>query len=254
MQASRLFKKIFLKLNKSGGGACIDLFCTDEKNHSCMGFADSPVSLAFGDLHCSELYYRQDWRQCYGVPCASRLLRSELNYFSILLGLDWFIPCSLIYFVPSPKELIDYLLGKTKAGLGHNPLGALSVLGLLFSVGLQAVTGLFANDDIAFEGPFAKYVSNDTVQLLTSIHHINENILIILIALHLCAIVYYQKFKGENLIKPMLVGDKEIDPSEQAKYLPSDLGQASRDGGLQRGLALLLLSLLALILVYFIKG
>ncbi|WP_231970609.1 hypothetical protein [Polynucleobacter necessarius] len=127
-------------------------------------------------------------------------------------------------------------------------------MGLLFSVGLQAVTGLFANDDIAFEGPFAKYVSNDTVQLLTSIHHINENILIILIALHLCAIVYYQKFKGENLIKPMLVGDKEIDPSEQAKYLPSDLGQASRDGGLQRGLALLLLSLLALILVYFIKG
>jgi hypothetical protein len=50
----------------------------------------------------------------------------------------------------------------------------------------------------------------------------------------------------------MLLGDKELDPSEEAKYLPADLGQASRDGGLQRGFALLLLSLIAVILGYFI--
>lgn len=157
-------------------------------------------------------------------------------------------------FIPSPTELFGYLSGKTKAGLGHNPLGALSVLALLLSVGVQAVTGLFANDDIAFEGPFAKYVSNSTVGLLTSIHNANEWVLIALIALHLCAILYYQKFKSENLIKPMLLGDKEIDPSEEAKYLPADLGQASRDGGLQRGFALLLLSLIAVILGYFITN
>jgi cytochrome b len=157
-----------------------------------------------------------------------------------------------IHFVPSPNGLINYLSGKTKAGLGHNPLGALSVLALLCSVGLQAVTGLFANDDIAFEGPFSKHVSRGTVELLTSIHYFNEKILIALIAIHLCAIFYYQKFKGENLIKPMLLGDKEIDPSEEAKYLPSDLGQASKDGGLQRGLALLLLSLIAVVLSYLI--
>ena len=155
-------------------------------------------------------------------------------------------------FIPSPMGLLNYLSGKAKAGLGHNPLGALSVLALLFSVSVQAVTGLFANDDIAFEGPFAKYVSNSTVGLLTSIHHANESVLIVLIALHLCAILYYQKFKSENLIKPMLLGDKEIDPSEEAKYLPTDLGQVSKDGGLQRGFALLLLSLIAVTLGYFI--
>ena len=159
-----------------------------------------------------------------------------------------------IHLVPSPKGLMNYLSGKTKAGLGHNPLGALSVLALLFSVGLQAVSGLFANDDIAFEGPLAKHVSNGMVELLTSIHHQNEKILIILIAVHLCAIFYYQKIKGENLIKPMLLGDKEIDPSEEAKYLPSDLGQASKDGGWQRGLALLLLSLIAVLLGYLITN
>ncbi len=157
-------------------------------------------------------------------------------------------------FIPSPMGLFNYLSGKTRAGLGHNPLGALSVLALLFSVGVQAVTGLFTNDDIAFEGPFAKYVSNSTVGLLTSIHYANEWVLIALIALHLCAILYYQKFKSENLIKPMLLGDKEIDPSEEAKYLPADLGQTSKDGGLQRGFALLVLSLIAVILGYFITN
>ena len=175
-----------------------------------------------------------------------------LIVFRICWGVIGSHHARFINFVPSPKGLISYLSGKTKAGLGHNPLGALSVVGLLFSVGLQAVTGLFANDDIMFEGPFAKYVSNSTVEFLTSIHYFNEKILIILIALHLCAILYYQKFKGENLVKPMVLGDKEIDPSEEVKYLPSDLGQASKDGGLQRGFALLLLSLIAVILGYFI--
>jgi cytochrome b len=177
-----------------------------------------------------------------------------LIIFRVCWGLVGSHHARFIYFVPSPKGLVNYILGKTKAGLGHNPLGALSVLALLFSLGLQATTGLFANDDIAFEGPFAKYVSNDMVQFLTSIHYFNEKVLIILIALHLCAILYYQKFKGENLIKPMLLGDKEIDPSEEAKYLPADLGQASKDGGLQRGFALLLLSLIAVILGYFITN
>ena len=177
-----------------------------------------------------------------------------LIIFRICWGLIGSHHARFINFVPSPKGLLAYVSGKTKAGLGHNPLGALSVLALIASVSLQAVTGLFANDDISFEGPFAKHVSNRVVELLTSIHHFNEKVLIILIVLHLCAILYYQKFKGENLIKPMLLGDKEIDPSEEAKYLPADLGHASKDGGLQRGLALLLLSLIAVILGYFITA
>ena len=177
-----------------------------------------------------------------------------LIIFRICWGLIGSHHARFINFVPSPKGLLNYLSGKAKVSLGHNPLGALSVLALLFSIGLQGVTGLFANDDIAFEGPLAKYVSNEAVTLLTSIHHQNEKVLIILIVVHLCAIFYYQKFKGENLIKPMLLGDKEIDPSEEAKYLPSDLGQASKDGAWQRGLALLLLSLIAVILGYFITN
>jgi len=178
----------------------------------------------------------------------------SLIVFRILWGFVGSYHARFIHFVPSPKGLIHFLMGKAKAGLGHNPLGALSVLALLFSVSLQAATGLFANDDIAFEGPFAKYISSGTVELLTSIHRQNQIVLIILIALHLCAILYYQKFKGENLIKPMLGGDKEIDLGETEMNLSADLGHASKDGSLQRGFALLLLSLIAVTLSYFIAS
>ncbi|MEY3865369.1 MAG: hypothetical protein RL234_860 [Pseudomonadota bacterium] len=71
-------------------------------------------------------------------------------------------------FIPTPKRLIAYLRGGMGDSLGHNPLGALSVIALLLAVLIQASTGLFADDDIFFQGPFAKYVSNATVAFLTS--------------------------------------------------------------------------------------
>jgi hypothetical protein len=52
----------------------------------------------------------------------------------------------------------------------------------------------------------------------------------------------------------MISGDKEIDPSEEANYLPSDLGRASQDGALQRCIALVLLSLIAVVVGYFITS
>ncbi len=53
-------------------------------------------------------------------------------------------------FIPSPSRLITFLRGETDGGLGHNPLGALSVIALLAVVLIQALTGLFADDDIFF--------------------------------------------------------------------------------------------------------
>ena len=74
-----------------------------------------------------------------------------------------------------------------------------------------------------------------------------------LITIHIAAIWFYKKFKGENLLKPMIYGDKEIDPSEEAHYLPSDLGQASKDGMIQRTMALVLLSLIAIVVGYLLS-
>src|SRR5690349_7004915 len=46
-------------------------------------------------------------------------------------------------FVPTPARVAAYLKGAWR-GVGHNPLGALSVIALLLLVAAQVFTGLFA--------------------------------------------------------------------------------------------------------------
>jgi cytochrome b len=153
-------------------------------------------------------------------------------------------------FLPTRAAILAYIQGKAPHYLGHNPIGALSVFALLFVLCVQVVTGLFVDDEIAFQGPLAKYVPNAVVSFLSEMHEGNQVVIYTLITIHIAAIWFYKKFKGENLVKPMIVGDKEIDPSEEANYLPSDLGQPSKDGVLQRALALVLLSVIAVVVGY----
>lgn len=155
-------------------------------------------------------------------------------------------------FIPTRRAILEYLQGRTVRVLGHNPIGALSVFALLFVLSVQVITGLFVDDEIAFQGPLAKYVPNFIVSFLSEIHEGNQVVIYTLITIHISAIWFYKKFKGENLIKPMLTGDKEIDPSEEASYLPSDLGQPSKDGVMQRTIALILFSTIAIVVGYLI--
>jgi cytochrome b len=109
-------------------------------------------------------------------------------------------------FVRGPGAVIAYLRGAPQTP-GHNALGALSVLALLAAVGFQAASGLFADDEIAFEGPLAFQVSSATSSLLTTMHRWNEKVILVLVALHLAAIVYYRFARGQDLVTPMIVGD-----------------------------------------------
>lgn len=141
-------------------------------------------------------------------------------------------------FIPRPSAIGAYVRG-TWRGQGHNPLGALSVLGLLGLLGLQAVTGLFATDDIAFRGPLAMVVSDGTSQWLSSLHRLNVTFLIALVVLHLAAILFYTLVKKENLILPMISGAKE---EEEEGALPVE------GGGLLPFLFALILTLAAVVL------
>ena len=114
-------------------------------------------------------------------------------------------------FVRGPGAIMSYLRGQWN-GVGHNPLGALSVVGMLTVLLAQGLTGLFANDDIAFRGPYAMLLSDDTSTWITSLHKDNVWVLGFLIAAHLGAIAFYARVKKDNLIKPMLVGYKEMNP------------------------------------------
>ena len=116
-------------------------------------------------------------------------------------------------FVPRLSSLRAYLRGDWQ-GVGHNPLGALSVLALLAMICVQAATGIFSNDDIAFSGPLVDLVDKSLSDWLTGIHRWSINILIALIVLHLAAIVFYTKVKKDNLVRPMLTGWKNVQPGQ----------------------------------------
>jgi cytochrome b len=88
---------------------------------------------------------------------------------------------------------------------------------LLASLLVQGGTGLFANDDIMIEGPLAKHVSKDTSDLLTRVHHLNFNVLLALVVIHVGAALFYLFVKRDNLILPMVTGRKEVPPDSPAQ-------------------------------------
>jgi cytochrome b len=95
--------------------------------------------------------------------------------------------------------------------VGHNPLGALSVIALLLFCFLQATLGLMSDDEIAATGPFVSKIPGSWVSLATFIHtEVTKIVLIGLVLLHIAAILWYRFKRDENLITPMIVGDKVL--------------------------------------------
>jgi len=117
-------------------------------------------------------------------------------------------------FVHAPATVLAYIKGRglPEHTVGHNPLGAGSVLALLFFLLGQVLSGSLSSDEIAFSGPLTRFVSNATVSLATTYHkEIGKTILIVLVLLHVGAIVYYRISKNQNLAAAMLHGDKELE-------------------------------------------
>lgn len=167
-----------------------------------------------------------------------------LVVFRIVWGLVGSTYARFSSFLPTPASIGAYLRGQWH-GHGHNPLGALSVLGMLALIAVQVSTGLFANDDIAFQGPLASLIDKEFSDTLTGYHKLAINFLIAMIVLHLCAIAFYALIKKDNLIKPMVDGWKVIEAETPA----SD--RSARGGG---PLALCFAALIALAAVYAATG
>ncbi len=160
-----------------------------------------------------------------------------------LVGGHWSRFSSFLY---SPSTLLRYLHGQggPELSVGHNPLGAGSVFALLFFLLAQVATGLISDDEIASSGPLTSLVPGTWVSQATWYHNsIGKLVLIGLVALHLAAIVFYLWRKRENLVRPMLLGDKEVE-----QLLPS-----SRDDARTRLLALVLLALCAGLVALLLK-
>ncbi|MDQ3059282.1 MAG: cytochrome b/b6 domain-containing protein [Pseudomonadota bacterium] len=136
-------------------------------------------------------------------------------------------------FLYGPQSLVNSLKGQVRPehGVGHSPLGALSVFAMLGVLLAQVASGLLSDDEIAFAGPLTGLVPNATVSLATQYHsEIGKWLLLGLVVLHVAAIMFYLHRKN-NLVNAMLHGDKEM-----ALNAPS-----SRDDALSRTAALLIL-------------
>ena len=135
-----------------------------------------------------------------------------------LIGGKWSRFGSFIY---APSTVIAYLKGQGKPehSAGHNPLGAGSVFALLAFLAAQVGTGLISDDEITNQGPLSRFVSNASVSLANWWHKdVGKWVIAALIVLHIAAILFYLHKKKENLIKPMLHGDKQmLAPVEPSK-------------------------------------
>mgnify|MGYP006142930851 FL=1 len=143
-------------------------------------------------------------------------------------------------FLYGPTAVLNYLRGQARPEhrVGHNPLGAFSVFGLLTILLLQVGSGLFSDDEIAFTGPLVGLVSGEAVSLATSYHkNVGKFIVLALVVLHLLAIGYYRIAKKEDLVRPMIVGDKQV----------ATPVSSARDSAQSRLLALGVLCLCALV-------
>ena len=116
-------------------------------------------------------------------------------------------------FVKGPGAALAYVRAAANGhvrSIGHNPLGAYSVLALLAVMLAQAATGLFATDDIFTEGPLAHLVATKTVKLLSTVHRLGLYGVLAFVGLHLAAVAFYRFAKKDDLVEAMISGRKTV--------------------------------------------
>jgi cytochrome b len=169
-----------------------------------------------------------DWHARIGYAVLTLLL------FRLVWGIvggRWSRFASFIY---SPRSMLAYLRGRAHPDhlVGHNPLGAASVFAMLVVLLAQVGTGLVTDDEISFQGPLNRFVDSSFGLSATWYHKdVGQWLLVALVVLHVLAVLFYLWKKGDNLVRPMVVGDKP---------LPTP-APASRDDAVSRLAALIVL-------------
>lgn len=160
-----------------------------------------------------------DWHMQAGVFMLALII------FRIIWGVVGSDTARFALFVKSPMTALHHLKEMKAPGTayhaGHNPLGAWMVVFLLVGVLFQAMTGLFANDDILVEGPLYALVSEATAKTLNSLHHLWFNVLLLAAVVHILSVGFYKIRKRTNLIKAMVSGSADWPVDQQP--IPSHL-------------------------------
>ena len=129
-------------------------------------------------------------------------------------------------FVRGPAATLRYVrklfgksVGQSPDPVGHNPLGAVSIVVMLSLLFTQTALGLFTvNVDGVGSGPFARWVSYDAGRQLAHLHAATFDLLLVVIGVHLSAIAFYRFARRDNLVPAMIHGFKSRPDSGQAPH------------------------------------
>ncbi|MCE9677985.1 cytochrome b/b6 domain-containing protein [Shewanella sp. AS1] len=153
------------------------------------------------------------WHQIFAYSLMVLIL------FRLLWGFIGSDTARFSHFVKSPAQVLAYIRQPKSVVIGHNPLGGYMVVTMILVLLLQLVTGLFATDEVFTEGPLYSYVSESVSGTLTWLHKMNFNLLLVLIALHILAVISHV-VKGDKLVGAMITGHKRVaaDLSPQLRF------------------------------------
>jgi cytochrome b len=140
-----------------------------------------------------------------------------LLLFRLLWGFFGSSTARFVSFLRGPRAVLGYVRASWSwRAVGHNPLGALSVIAMLLVLVAQVSLGLINSDeDGLVEGPLARHVSIETTEWAHGLHDTLFDVLLVLIAIHVAAILFYRIFLGRRLTKPMITGRAEISPGTE---------------------------------------
>jgi len=170
-----------------------------------------------------------------------------LVLFRVVWGFIGSETARFAHFVRGARAVAAYaraMLARTHpAVVGHNPAGGWMVVLMLGSLAFQAATGLFSDDEIATQGPLAAKASEALVSRMSSLHAVNQWVLVALAALHVAAIAVYRLKWDVRLVAPMIDGRMEAAPGvAEPRHRPAWLAAAA--------LALCAAAVYALVVVY----
>ena len=138
-----------------------------------------------------------------------------LIIFRLLWGIVGTTHSRFSQFIPSLTKLSLYIKHFNSKDIqhhpGHNPLGSLMVVFMLSVILLQAVSGLFMNDDIFTSGPYYGTLNERLEAIATFIHRNGFDVILATVVMHIVAIVFYTFFKKKSLVQPMITGKKSSD-------------------------------------------
>ena len=146
-----------------------------------------------------------DWHIWSGIAILTLLI------FRLLWGFFGSSTARWAGFIRGPRGVLDFLRGRWR-GIGHTPLGALSVVALFAAVTVQVGLGLINEDeDGLYAGPLANLVGLDTTEWAHDLHENWFKLILALVALHVAAVIFY-RWRGKKLTLPMITGKAALDP------------------------------------------